>query len=219
MRSLLIYASGLVTLAVGTFLIVARRAQWVAWLPQSEPPQAPRNLPVQRKRHKGEAPPLNLRTRPRDDRGALKRYATVARERRGYAALATATAVSMMLVLGGCGFLPPIADTTRIETPTVSGVNAVTEVNRYGGVVNSTRVTVPPSSVRDCANFLDEALPAPTAAAHPQTTMYMSMWRFQARLMCLRQGAGGMGMGMMGSNMLGMRPFPGGLRYKSGGER
>ena len=45
------------------------------------------------------------------------------------------------------------------------------------------------------------------------------MWRYQARLMCLQQQRGGAGMGMVGPGMLGMGPFPGGLRYKSGGAR
>lgn len=211
MWSLLVDALSLAILAVGGVLTAVRVALWAAlFLRGSEPPPAPRNTPLRRTKGEGDPPPpKNERTRPRDDGDALKRHITYA----------TAT-VALALVFGGCGFMPPISDTTRIETPTVSGVNAVTEVNRYGGVVNSVRVTVPPSNIRDCANFLDEALPAPTANTHPQTTAWMATWRVQMRLMCLRLGmGGGMGMGMMGPNMLGMGAFPGGLRYKAGGER
>lgn len=221
MWSLLADALSLAVLAVGGVLTAVRAALWVALILRgSEPPPAPRNVPLRRTSGDGNPPPpSNTRTRPRDDAGALKRYATVARERRGYAALVTATFL-MALVLGGCGFLPPAVRTTHIETPTVSGVNAVASSTEVGGVISSTRVTVPPSNLRDCANFLDEALPAPTANTHPQTTAWMATWRVQMRLMCLRLGmGGGMGMGMMGPNMLGMGAFPGGLRYKAGGER
>lgn len=222
MPSLLVNALSLVILAVGGVLTAVRVALWAALLLRgSEPPPAPRNVPLRRTSGDGNPPPpKNARIRPRDDGDAL----------RCYLALTGVTAL-MAFVLGGCGFMPPISDTTRIETPTVSGVNAVTEVNRYGGVVNSVRVTVPPSNIRDCANFLDEALVPPTPPAgatpqespapapRPQTTAWMAMRRYQARLMCLQQqqrvGAGG----LMGPNMLGMGPFPGGLRYKAGGER
>lgn len=213
----LVEALCFVTLAVGVFLAAVRRAQWLSWLPRGpETPETPRNLPAPRRPSPKDELPQNVRIAKRDDRRALERYATVARERRGYLALTGVTAL-MALVFGGCGFLPPAVRTTHIETPTISGTNAVTSATEVGGVISSVRVTVPPSNIRDCANFLDEAVPPVTATTHAYTAMYITSWRLQMRLLCLRQGTGGYGLGM-GPNMLGVGAFPGGLRFK-GGER
>lgn len=219
MWSLLADALGLAVLAVGGVLTAVRVALWAAlFLRGSEPPPAPRNTPLRRTKGEGDPPPpKNERIRPRHDGDAFRRYLAL-----------TGVTALMTLVLGGCGFMPPISDTTRIETPTVSGVNAVTEVNRYGGVVNSVRVTVPPSNIRDCANFLDEALVPPAsvasqespAPAPAQTALWLAWLRLQTRFTCLQQqqrvGAEG---GLMGPNMLGMGPFPGGRTFKGEGER
>jgi hypothetical protein len=222
MWSLLVDALSLALLAVGGVLTAVRVALWAAlFLRGSEPPPAPRNTPLRRTKGEGDPPPpKNERTRPRDDGDALKRYATVARERRGYAALVTATFL-MALVLGGCGFLPPAVRTTHIQTPTLSGENARIEATEVGGVISDVRTFVPPRSIQDCARYLEEAFTPQQAqtSVHPQTAYWMNMWRYQARLMCLQQQRGGAGMGMVGPGMLGMGAFPGGLRYKAGGER
>jgi hypothetical protein len=153
MWSLLVDALSLALLAVGGVLTAVRVALWAAlFLRGSEPPPAPRNTPLRRTKGEGDPPPpKNERTRPRDDGDALKRYATVARERRGYAALVTATFL-MALVLGGCGFLPPAVRTTHIQTPTLSGENARIEATEVGGVISDVRTFVPPAQYpRLCA--------------------------------------------------------------------
>ncbi len=212
MWSLLADALGLAVLAVGGVLTAVRVALWAAlFLRGSEPPPAPRNTPLRRTKGEGDPPPpKNERTRPRDDAGALKRHITYA----------TAT-VALALVFGGCGFLPPAVRTTRIQTPTLSGENARIEATEVGGVISDVRTFVPPRSIQDCARYLEEAFTPQQAqtSVHPQTAYWMNMWRYQARLMCLQQQRGGAGMGMVGPGMLGMGPFPGGLRYKSGGAR
>lgn len=221
MWSLLADALSLAVLAVGGVLTAVRAALWVALILRgSEPPPAPRNTPLRRTSGDGNPPPpSNTRTRPRDDAGALKRYATVARERRGYAAVATATFL-MAFVLGGCGFLPPAVRTTHIQTPTLSGENARIEATEVGGVISDVRTFVPPRSIQDCARYLEEAFTPQQAqtSVHPQTAYWMNMWRYQARLMCLQQqqrvGVGG----LMGPNMLGVGTFPGGRTLKGGGK-
>lgn len=212
MWSLLADALGLAVLAVGGVLTAVRVALWAAlFLRGSEPPPAPRNTPLRRTSGDGNPPPpKNTRVKPRHDGGALKRHITYA----------TATAL-VALVFGGCGFLPPAVRTTHIETPTLSGENARIEATEVGGVASDVRTFVPPRSIQDCARYLEEAFTPQQAqtSVHPQTAYWMNMWRYQARLMCLQQQRGGAGMGMVGPNMLGMGPFPGGLRFKSGGAR
>lgn len=219
MWSLLADALSLAIVAVGGVLTAVRVALWAAlFLRGSEPPPAPRNTPLRRTKGEGDPPPpKNERIRPRHDGDAFRRYLV----------LAAGTAL-IALVLGGCGFLPPAVRTTRIQTPTLSGENARIEATEVGGVISDVRTFVPPRSIQDCARYLEEAFTPQEEAftpqqaqtsVHPQTAYWMNMWRYQARLMCLQQQRGGAGMGMVGPGMLGMGPFPGGLRYKSGGAR
>lgn len=225
MPSLLADALGLVILAVGGVLTAVRVALWAALLLRgSEPPPAPRNVPLRRTSGDGNPPPpKNTRIRPRNDGDAL----------RCYLALTGVTAL-MAFVLGGCGFLPPAVRTTHIETPTVSGENATASYTEVGGVVSSVRVRNPPNMMNECVRYFTDAFDRMRRAGmlsqpsqeHWWVAVQRQMQALNTPQMCLNYATNGVGMygagafnsfGAVGG--WGMGPFPGGLRFKVGGER